>query len=134
MGLFCLFSFEFEQLPAGDYYVTVTAVGYTKASGKPVKLAAALSQSHSDFNFRNNNHTLKAGFDYYADKKNIFGVVLNGFGFFGRPMPMSTQAIIQPGGAVQSVLVSTTTNTLNNFNYSANVNYKHSFVWKINPS
>jgi len=87
----------------------------------------SLSESHTDFNFRNNNHTLKVGFDYYADKKNVFGIVLNGFGFFGRPTPLSTQAIIQPDGTVQSVLVSTTTNTLNNFNYSGNFNYKHSF-------
>ena len=35
-------------------------------------------------NMRNNNHTLKIGMDYYADKKNVFGVVLNGFGFFGQ--------------------------------------------------
>lgn len=87
----------------------------------------SLSQSHSDFNFRNSNHTVKAGFDYYADKKNIFGIVLNGFGFFGRPTPLSTQAISLPDGTIQSVLESITTNKLNNFNYSANLNYKHTF-------
>jgi iron complex outermembrane receptor protein len=87
----------------------------------------SISQSHSDFNFRNNNHTIKAGFDYYADKKNIFGVVVNGFGFFGRPSPVSVQAITNPDGTVLSVLESNTVNKFNNYNYSTNINYKHIF-------
>ncbi|OQP60276.1 TonB-dependent receptor domain-containing protein [Niastella populi] len=85
------------------------------------------SSSRTDFNFRNNNQTLKAGFDYYADKKNIFGVVLNGFGFFGRPAPYSVQAISRPDGTIEQVLESNTTNRNNFFNYSANFNYKHTF-------
>jgi iron complex outermembrane receptor protein len=85
------------------------------------------SSSRTDFNFRNNNQTLKVGFDYYADKKNIFGVVLNGFGFFGRPAPYSVQAISRPDGTVEQVLESNTTNRNNFFNYSANFNYKHTF-------
>ncbi len=85
------------------------------------------SSSITYFNFRNNNHTLKVGFDYYADKNNVFGVVLNGFGFFGRPRPNSTQTIMLPDGTIQSVLRSATTNKLTFFNYSSNFNYKHTF-------
>jgi outer membrane receptor protein involved in Fe transport len=85
------------------------------------------SSSVTDFNFRNNNQTLKVGFDYYANKKNIFGVVLNGFGFFGRPAPYSLQAISRPDGSIESVLESNTINRNNFFNYSANFNYKHTF-------
>jgi len=85
------------------------------------------SYSTTEMNMRNNNHTLKIGMDYYADKKNVFGVVVNGFGFFGRPRPFSTQTISLPDGSVQSVLKSYTTNKLTFWNYSGNFNYKHTF-------
>lgn len=85
------------------------------------------SSSVTTFNFRNNNHTLKMGLDYYADKNNVFGIVINGFAFFGRPEPTSTQSIFLPDGSTQSVLKSVTTNKLTFFNYSANFNYKHTF-------
>src|SRR5215471_6004718 len=39
------------------------------------------------FQFGNNNHTLKFGVDFYADKKNLFGVVVSGFTFKGHPRP-----------------------------------------------
>jgi outer membrane receptor for monomeric catechols len=42
------------------------------------------------FKFGNVNHTLKLGLDWYADKKNIFGVVVSGFSFKGHPTPTST--------------------------------------------
>ena len=42
------------------------------------------------FKFGNMNHTLKLGLDWYADKKNIFGVVVSGFSFKGHPTPTST--------------------------------------------
>jgi iron complex outermembrane receptor protein len=85
------------------------------------------SYTHTNFNFRNNNQTLKLGFDYYADKKNVFGIVLNGFGFFGRPTPASNQVISRPDGSTESVLASYNTNKNDFFNYSTNINYKHSF-------
>jgi len=85
------------------------------------------SSSATEMNMRNNNHTLKLGMDYYANKKNVFGVVVNGFGFFGRPTPYSTQTILLPDGTVQSVLKSYTTNKLTFWNYSGNFNYKHTF-------
>ncbi|HEX6426816.1 MAG TPA: outer membrane beta-barrel protein, partial [Niastella sp.] len=85
------------------------------------------SFSHTDFNLRNNNYTLKAGFDYYADKKNVIGIVMNGFGFFGRPQPTSVQSISRPDGSIESVLESNTINKNNFYNYSTNINYKHTF-------
>jgi outer membrane receptor protein involved in Fe transport len=85
------------------------------------------SFTHTNFNFRNNNHTLKVGFDYYADKKNVLGVVLTGFGFYGRPAPYSNQVISRPDGSTESVLTSYNTNKNDFYNYSANINYKHTF-------
>ncbi len=87
----------------------------------------SISSSYTTFNFRNNNHTLKFGLDYYLDKKNVFGVVLNGFGFFGRPTPYNVQAITRPDDSVENVLESNTINQFDFFNYSGNFNYKHSF-------
>jgi iron complex outermembrane recepter protein len=85
------------------------------------------SSSHTDFNFRNINQTVKLGFDYYVNKKNIIGVVVNGFGIFGRPSPSSVQAISRPDGSIESVLATETVNRNNFLNYSANINYKHTF-------
>ncbi|MBC7848767.1 MAG: TonB-dependent receptor, partial [Chitinophagaceae bacterium] len=87
----------------------------------------SISNSNTEFNGLNNNHTVKLGLDFYADKKNVFGIVLNGFGFWGFPKPVSTQTISAPDGSVESVLKSITTNNLTFFNYSSNLNYKHTF-------
>jgi hypothetical protein len=87
----------------------------------------SISESMNKFDQRNNNHTLKAGFDYYIDKKNVFGVVVNGFALFGRPHPIVSQYIKQPDGSIESVLESETTNKIRFANYSTNINYKHSF-------
>jgi iron complex outermembrane recepter protein len=87
----------------------------------------SMSASHNEFDQRNNNHTVKAGFDYYANKKNVFGIVVNGFGLFGRPKPTVTQTILRPDGTIESVLRSVTKNKVRFANYSANFNYKHTF-------
>lgn len=83
--------------------------------------------SNSNFSFHGINQTLKVGFDYYANKKNVFGVVLNGFGFSGRPTPNSVQTISRADGSTESVLETWNINKNNFFNYSANFNYKHTF-------
>ncbi|HEX2684632.1 MAG TPA: outer membrane beta-barrel protein, partial [Ferruginibacter sp.] len=85
------------------------------------------SATMTNFDFRNNNQTLKLGFDYYANKKNVFGIVMNGFGFFGRPLPYSLQTISRADGSTEQTLESRNTNKNNFFNYSANFNYKHTF-------
>ena len=46
------------------------------------------------FKFGNNNHTLKLGLDWYADKKNIFGIVVSGFTFRGHPTPTSISDLV----------------------------------------
>ena len=87
----------------------------------------SISDQHTMFNGRNNNYGLKIGADYYIDKKNIVGVVFNGFAFFGRPTPFSNQVITEPDGTVESTLESQTLNKANFYNYSANFNFKHVF-------
>ena len=79
------------------------------------------------FRGRNNNHSVKLGADYFIDKKNVVGVVFTGFGFFGKPSPSTVTNIYNPDGSLQSGLFSTTDNNMKFRNYTANVNYKHSF-------
>ena len=118
-NLFANYNFNYRE---GKGYLDLTRRFFEKDGS-----LNSTSASHSDFNFRNNNHTLKLGFDYYADKKNVVGVVVNGFGFFGRPMSGSVQSIIRPDGSVESVLATDNINKSNFFNYSSNINYKHTF-------
>jgi outer membrane receptor protein involved in Fe transport len=79
------------------------------------------------FKFRNNNFTFKVGADYYADKKNIFGVVFNSFLFFGRPRPTTYTTFADLNGKVFSRIDTKVYNELNFGNYGVNFNFKHTF-------
>ena len=68
---------------------------------------AGYSDVATKFKFGNNNHTLKLGVDFFADKKNTFGVVASGFMFNGHPTPV-------------------TVNTLSDANHE--VTFKHGFT------
>ena len=85
------------------------------------------SNQHSEFSGRNNNYTLKVGFDFFQNKKTVWGVVLNGFTFFGRPQPTGSQVFTRPDGSVESVLESMGGTKINFANYSGNINFKHTF-------
>src|SRR6187401_2020557 len=79
------------------------------------------------FKFGNVNHTLKLGLDWYADKKNIFGVVVSGFSFKGHPTPTSTSDLYDANMQLENRLVSFTDNDLKFQNATLNLNWKHSF-------
>lgn len=81
----------------------------------------------SRFRFGNNNHTLKLGLDYFADKKNTFGVVLTGFDFSGHPRPYTTTTTADPDGNVITEMRSFTDNRLRFRNFTSNFNYRHQF-------
>ena len=86
-----------------------------------------VSNGETKFNGRNNNYTAKVGFDFYQSKKTVWGIVLNGFTFFGRPNPISSQIFTRPDGTVESVLESDGFTRVNFANYSGNINFKHTF-------
>lgn len=86
-----------------------------------------ISNQTSDFNGRNNNYTAKIGVDFFQSKKTVWGVVLNGFKFFGRPSSLGSQVFTRPDGSVESILESNGFTKLNFANYSANMNFKHTF-------
>lgn len=87
----------------------------------------SISKLNTYFRFRNNNYTLKLGMDYTPDKKNSFGIVLNGFVFSGRPTPVTNTTFSTLDGDVFSRLNSKTENKMSWNNFSTNLNYKHSF-------
>jgi hypothetical protein len=79
------------------------------------------------FKFGNNNHTLKIGMDWYADKKNIFGIVASGFAFSGHPTPTTIADLTDVNGQLESRLSSYTENKIKFTNGTVNLNWKHSF-------
>lgn len=87
----------------------------------------SINRVNTAFRFRNNNYTLKLGMDYTPNKKNTFGIVLNGFLFSGHPTPVTNTSFSTIDGYVFSRLNSRTINDLSWKNFSTNMNYKHTF-------
>lgn len=81
----------------------------------------------TQFKFGNNNHTLKLGLDYSADKKNTFGVVVSGFAFSGHPTPRTVTTTFDEHYQPLSTMVSQTDNKIKFKNLTTNFNYRHQF-------
>ncbi len=79
------------------------------------------------FKFGNNNHTLKLGMDWFANKKNTFGVVVSGFTFSGHPTPTTVAELQDENHVLQTRLNSYTDNRIKFRNFAANLNWKHTF-------
>lgn len=91
------------------------------------KKITGYNNNESRFKFGNNNHTLKLGLDWYANKKNVFGIVLNGFTFSGHPTPVTEASLSDENRQLTERLVSNTTNDIKFKNGSVNLNWKHTF-------
>ncbi|HQZ75030.1 MAG TPA: TonB-dependent receptor [Chitinophagaceae bacterium] len=81
----------------------------------------------TSFKFGNNNHTLKLGLDFFADKKNTFGIVVSGFTFSGHPTPGTITTTSDENYQPISIMVSQTDNKLRFQNFTSNFNYRHQF-------
>ncbi len=79
------------------------------------------------FKFGNNNHTLKLGLDYFANKNNTYGIMVSGFTFSGHPTPTTTTTISDEHYQVISVMKSLTKNRIKFRNLTSNFNYRHAF-------
>lgn len=79
------------------------------------------------FKFGNNNHTLKLGLDYFADKKNTFGVVISGFTFSGHPTPKTVTTSSDENYQPLAIMISRTDNKIRFKNLTSNFNYRHVF-------
>ncbi len=87
----------------------------------------SINNVNTYFRFRNNNYTLKTGLDFTPNKKNSYGIVLNGFLFAGRPNPTTYTTYSNLNGQIFSRLHSKIANKLSWNNVGGNFNYKHSF-------
>jgi len=85
------------------------------------------SDVETNFRFGNFNQTLKLGLDYFADKKNTYGVVLSGFMFNGHPTPVTTTTFSDLNYQPSLTLTSRTENKLRFRNLTSNFNYRHVF-------
>ena len=85
------------------------------------------NEVNTHFKFGNNNHTLKLGLDFYADKKNTFGVVVSGFTFSGHPTPVTVTNTLDAARQLLGQMVSRTDNHLRFRNFTGNFNYRHQF-------
>ncbi len=84
-------------------------------------------ETETRFKFRNNNHTVKLGLDYFADKKNTLGVVLSGFRLDGRPTPVTVTKQFDANYDLAGSMITNISNRNNLRNFSANFNYRHVF-------
>lgn len=91
------------------------------------KTTTGYSDVETHFKFGNNNHTLKLGLDYFADKKNTFGIVVSGFEFSGHPTPTTVTTLSDENHVPISQMVSFTDNKLKFKNFTSNFNYRHVF-------
>jgi outer membrane cobalamin receptor len=81
----------------------------------------------TNFKFGNFNQNAKLGLDFFADKKNTYGVVLSGFMFNGHPTPTTTTTFYDINYQPSLTLTSLTENKIRFRNFSANFNYRHLF-------
>ena len=85
------------------------------------------NETETRFKFRNNNHTIKVGLDYFADKKNTFGIVLSGFALNGHPTPVTVTNQYDANHDLTAYMITNIDNNNNLRNFSANFNYRHQF-------
>jgi len=88
---------------------------------------AGYSDVATKFKFGNNNHSLKVGVDFFADKKNTYGIVASGFMFNGHPTPVTVNSLSDANHVLTSSMVSLTENRIDFNNFSGNFNYRHVF-------
>lgn len=100
---------------------------FTRTKLNQAKDILGYNDVETRFKFGNNNHTLKLGLDFFADKKNTFGVVVSGFTFSGHPTPRTVTTTADENYQVLSRMVSQTDNKIRFKNLTSNFNYRHVF-------
>lgn len=88
------------------------------------------TEQQTRFKFGNFNQNLKLGMDFYANPKNIFGVVASGFLFNGHPRPVTVNNLLDLNHNLKAQLVSNTVNEFDFKNFTGNLNWKHLFDTK----
>jgi hypothetical protein len=65
--------------------------------------------------------------DFFADKKNTFGIVVSGFAFNGHPTPTTVTTSSDANHALLSKMISNTNNRIQFRNLTTNFNFRHQF-------
>ncbi|MBC7949374.1 MAG: TonB-dependent receptor [Chitinophagaceae bacterium] len=91
------------------------------------KNIVGVNEVETRFKFGNNNHTVKLGMDYFANKKSTFGVVVSGFTFSGHPTPQTETNRYDANGNLFSTMISATDNRIKFRNLTTNLNFRHVF-------
>lgn len=73
------------------------------------------------------NHSFKAGLDFYASKKTTLGIILNGYYNPGNFSSTNTTDMFNADGALQSVTLSNSSSREQWNNIGGNVNFRHVF-------
>ncbi|MBI3521011.1 MAG: TonB-dependent receptor, partial [Bacteroidetes bacterium] len=74
-----------------------------------------------------NNHVARAGIDYFANKNNTFGFVINGVSNKFNPKGDNVASVFDDTHTKASTFTTSNRSKDNWYNYSANLNYKHNF-------
>lgn len=74
-----------------------------------------------------NNHIARAGIDYFANKNNTFGFVVSGISNKFNPKGDNIASVLDHSNTKASTYKTTNRSKDHWHNYSANLNYKHSF-------
>jgi len=73
------------------------------------------------------NHIIRTGFDYFANKKNSFGFVVNAISNKFNPKGDNVAEVYNDANEMASTYVTKNRSKDHWYNYSANFNYKHQF-------
>jgi iron complex outermembrane recepter protein len=89
-------------------------------------VADSLFDQHGTMTMENESHNYKAGIDFFLDKKNVLGVMVNGT--FARPSMdnySKTDISYQPTSKTDRILVADNTSEMKRNNVNLNVNYTY---------
>jgi len=89
-------------------------------------VADSLFNQHGVMKMKNESHNYKAGVDYFIDKRNTVGIMVNGT-FSNPTMSNNSRTPISyiPTGVVDRILVANNTSTLKRNNINLNLNYSY---------
>ncbi|MCE3227574.1 MAG: hypothetical protein K0S32_2125 [Bacteroidetes bacterium] len=118
VSLFANYNYSFRQ---GFNDLRLTRKFYRNDS----MIGAYVQKNYLIFPFR--NHVARVGGDYFINKKNTIGIVLNGVSNKFNPNGENTSDVIDHTGNVVSRFGTTNRSYDNWYNYSANLNFKHVF-------
>lgn len=90
-------------------------------------LVKGFTDQQTRFSFASFNHTLKLGMDWYANKRNVFGIVASGLSVDGHPSPVTVANMYDLSNNLKRRLITENDNDVSFKNFTGNINWKHTF-------